>query len=89
MEKYTADSLTIALPKGKLFSLSSHLFEKIGITAVYMSEKSRKLVISNDELKVQFIISKTSDVPTYVRMYSWNPGRMSMSCWTSVLESAA
>jgi ATP phosphoribosyltransferase len=31
-----------------------------------MSEKSRKLVISNDELKVQFIISKTSDVPTYV-----------------------
>ena len=66
MEKYTSDYLTIALPKGKLFSLSSHLFEKIGITAVHMSEKSRKLVISNDELKVQFIISKTSDVPTYV-----------------------
>ena len=66
MEKYTADYLTIALPKGKLFSLYSHLFEKIGITAVHMSEKSRKLVISNDELKVQFIISKTSDVPTYV-----------------------
>lgn len=66
MEKYTADYLMIALPKGKLFSLSSHLFEKIGITAVHMSEKSRKLVISNDELKVQFIISKTSDVPTYV-----------------------
>ena len=56
MEKYTSDYLTIALPKGKLFSLSSHLFEKIGITAVHMSEKSRKLVISNDELKVQFII---------------------------------
>lgn len=66
MEKYTADYLTIALPKGKLFSLSAHLFEKIGITADHMSEKSRKLVISNDELKVQFIISKTSDVPTYV-----------------------
>ncbi|MEQ2868265.1 ATP phosphoribosyltransferase [Selenomonas noxia] len=66
MEKYTSDYLTIALPKGKLFSLSLHLFEKIGITAVHMSEKSRKLVISNDELKVQFIISKTSDVPTYV-----------------------
>ncbi|WP_315443404.1 ATP phosphoribosyltransferase [uncultured Selenomonas sp.] len=66
MEKYTADYLTIALPKGKLFSLSAHLFEKIGITADHMSEKSRKLLISNDELKVQFIISKTSDVPTYV-----------------------
>ena len=66
MEKYTADYLTIALPKGKLFSLSARLFKKIGITADHMSEKSRKLVISNDELKVQFIISKTSDVPTYV-----------------------
>ena len=66
MEKYTADYLTIALPKGKLFSLSAHLFEKIGLTADHMNEKSRKLVISNDELKVQFIISKTSDVPTYV-----------------------
>ena len=66
MEKYTADYLTIALPKGKLFSLSAHLFEKIGITADHMSEKSRKLVLSNDELKVQFNISKTSDVPTYV-----------------------
>ena len=66
MEKYAADYLTIALPKGKLFSLSAHLFEKIGIAADYLSEKSRKLVISNDELKVQFIITKTSDVPTYV-----------------------
>ena len=66
MEKYTADYLTIALPKGKLFSLSARLFEEIGITAEHMSEKSRKLVISNHDLKVQFIITKTSDVPTYV-----------------------
>ena len=66
MEKYAADYLTIALPKGKLFSLSAHLFQKIGITADNLSEKSRKLVISNDAYKVQFIITKTSDVPTYV-----------------------
>ena len=66
MEKYAADHLTIALPKGKLFSLSAHLFQKIGITADNLSEKSRKLVISNDAHKVQFIITKTSDVPTYV-----------------------
>ena len=66
MEKYAADYLTIALPKGKLFSLSAHLFKKIGITADNLSEKSRKLVISNDAHKVQFIITKTSDVPTYV-----------------------
>mgnify|MGYP000941856458 CR=1 FL=1 len=66
MEKYTSDYLTIALPKGKLFSPSVRLFEKIGIVTEYMSEKSRKLVILNNDLKIQFIITKTSDVPTYV-----------------------
>jgi len=66
MAKYVDDYLTIALPKGKLFSLSANLFEKVGVTAEYLSEKSRKLIISNDECKVRFIITKTSDVPTYV-----------------------
>lgn len=66
MAKYVDDYLTIALPKGKLFSLSANLFEKVGITAGHLSEKSRKLIISNDECKVRFIITKTSDVPTYV-----------------------
>lgn len=62
MEEY----LTIALPKGKLFSLSQDLLEKVGYTAEGLSEKSRKLVISNDKDKIRFIITKTADVPTYV-----------------------
>ena len=66
MAKYVDDYLTIALPKGKLFSLSANLFEKVGVTAEHLSEKSRKLIIANDECKVRFIITKTSDVPTYV-----------------------
>ena len=66
MAKYVDDYLTIALPKGKLFSLSANLFEKVSVTAEHLSEKSRKLIISNDECKVRFIITKTSDVPTYV-----------------------
>lgn len=66
MAKYVDDYLTIALPKGKLFSLSANLFEQVGVTAEHLSEKSRKLIISNDEYKVRFIITKTSDVPTYV-----------------------
>ncbi|EHG21802.1 ATP phosphoribosyltransferase [Selenomonas infelix ATCC 43532] len=66
MAKYVDDYLTIALPKGKLFSLSANLFERVGVTAEHLSEKSRKLIISNDECKVRFIITKTSDVPTYV-----------------------
>ena len=58
--------LTFAFPKGKLFKLSRDLFEKIGFTAEGLEEKSRKLVISNEEKKIRFIIVKTSDVPTYV-----------------------
>ncbi|MBQ3854342.1 MAG: ATP phosphoribosyltransferase [Anaerovibrio sp.] len=58
--------LTIALPKGKLFGLSADLLGKIGYTAEDLSEKSRKLVITNEEKKIKFIISKTADVPTYV-----------------------
>ncbi|WP_302047741.1 ATP phosphoribosyltransferase [Megamonas funiformis] len=58
--------LTIALPKGKLFYLAKDLFAKVGFVADNLEEKSRKLVITNEELKVKFIIAKTADVPTYV-----------------------
>ncbi len=58
--------LTVALPKGKLFSPSAELLEKAGLSAEGLSESSRKLVITNDKAKVKFIISKTADVPTYV-----------------------
>ena len=58
--------LTIALPKGKLFYLAKDLFAKVGFVAVNLEEKSRKLVITNEELKLKFIIAKTADVPTYV-----------------------
>ena len=58
--------LTIALPKGKLFSLSSDLLAKIGYTAEGLTEKSRKLILVNEKDKIKFIITKTADVPTYV-----------------------
>ena len=58
--------LTIALPKGKLFRLSSELLAKVGYEAEGLTEKSRRLVISNEEKKIRFIITKTADVPTYV-----------------------
>lgn len=60
------DYLTIALPKGKLFSLSVKLLVRVGYTAEDLSDKSRKLIITNEEKKIRFIVSKTSDVPTYV-----------------------
>lgn len=58
--------LTIALPKGKLFTPSAEILAKIGYSAEGLSEKSRKLVIANEEKKIRFIITKTADLPTYV-----------------------
>lgn len=58
--------LTIALPKGKLFTPSAEILAKIGYTAEGLSEKSRKLVITNEEKKIKFIITKTTDLPTYI-----------------------
>lgn len=66
MAKEDMQYLTIALPKGKLFYLAKDLFAKVGFTAENLEEKSRKLVIVNEELKLKFIIAKTADVPTYV-----------------------
>jgi len=60
------DFLTIALPKGKLFGLSTELFGKVGIGAEGLHEKSRKLIITNEAARLKFIITKTADVPTYV-----------------------
>lgn len=60
------DFITVALPKGKLFGLSAELLKKVGWTADNLHEKSRKLIITNDDLRLKFIITKTADVPTYV-----------------------
>ena len=58
--------ITIALPKGKLFGLSTELLKKVGWTAEGLHEKSRKLIITNETARLKFIITKTADVPTYV-----------------------
>ncbi|MCH3951243.1 MAG: ATP phosphoribosyltransferase [Acidaminococcus sp.] len=60
------DYLTIALPKGKLFDKSVQILAKVGVSADNVVEDSRKLVITNEDTKVRFIIVKTMDLPTYV-----------------------
>ena len=41
--------------------------ERIGITCEEMKDKdSRKLIFTNEELKLNFFLAKASDVPTYV-----------------------
>lgn len=58
--------ITIALPKGKLFNKAVRMLAQVGYSADNVVEDSRKLVITNEETKVRFIIAKTVDVPTYV-----------------------
>lgn len=58
--------LTFALAKGRLAEKSMELLESIGFRCDEMKEKSRKLIFTNEELKLKFFLSKATDVPTYV-----------------------
>ena len=58
---------TCALGKGRLASKTLELFEQIGITCEEMKDKnSRKLIFTNEKLKLRFFLAKGPDVPTYV-----------------------
>ena len=58
--------LTIALAKGRLGKIFD-IFEHMGIDCAEMRDKeTRKLIFTNEEYKLKFILSKASDVPTYV-----------------------
>ena len=61
-----SDWITFALPKGRILEDSMELFAQIGITCPEMSEKSRKLVFENPDLKLRFMAVRATDVPTYV-----------------------
>lgn len=60
------DYLTFALAKGRLAEKSMELLEELGITCDEMKENSRKLIFTNEDIKVKFFLAKASDVPTYV-----------------------
>lgn len=59
--------LTFALGKGRLAKQTLSLFESIGITCEEMKDPdTRKLIFTNEELKLKFFLAKGPDVPTYV-----------------------
>ena len=62
MNKY----LTIALSKGRLAELSIDLLENAGVSCNVLKDKSRKLILIDEENKVKFFLAKPADVPTYV-----------------------
>lgn len=58
--------LTVALAKGRLAEIAMDMFSSIGINCDEMKEKTRKLIFTDEEHKMKFILVKASDVPTYV-----------------------
>jgi ATP phosphoribosyltransferase len=58
--------LTVALAKGRLAELAMDIFSQIGMDCSEMKEKTRKLIFTNEEARMKFILVKASDVPTYV-----------------------
>ncbi len=59
--------ITIALAKGRLAKKALEILETIGITCEEMKDpNSRKLIFTNEELKMRFFLAKANDVPTYV-----------------------
>ncbi|MDD5936712.1 MAG: ATP phosphoribosyltransferase [Clostridiales bacterium] len=59
--------ITIALAKGRLAKKALEILETIGITCDEMKDPdSRKLIFTNEELKIKFFLAKATDVPTYV-----------------------
>ena len=59
--------LTFALTKGRLANKTLKLLNQVGISCKEMEDPdTRKLIFTNEELKLKFFLSKGPDVPTYV-----------------------
>ena len=64
--KTIQESLTIALPKGRVMKEAVSLFKKIGIQVKGILDDSRKLIFEDKKSNVKFMVVRVQDVPTYV-----------------------
>jgi ATP phosphoribosyltransferase len=60
------NKLTIAMPKGRIFEEAVDLLRKAGLAIPPEFEDSRRLIIPVEEIGINFILAKPTDVPTYV-----------------------
>ncbi len=60
------DTLTIALPKGRIQNEATELFKRAGIDTCVNTGDDRRLIFENKEEKLRFMIVRGQDVPTYV-----------------------
>jgi len=58
--------ITIALSKGRLAEQAIDLLEAAGYDCTAAKEKSRRLILEDEEAGLRFIMAKPADVPTYV-----------------------
>jgi ATP phosphoribosyltransferase len=63
----SADRLTLALSKGRIFEETVPLLRAAGIEVTEDPETSRKLILETNDPQVRVIIIRASDVPTYVQ----------------------
>ncbi|MDR9851995.1 ATP phosphoribosyltransferase [Paenibacillus sp. VCA1] len=61
-----AETLKVAMPKGRIYKKAAELFRKAGLPIEAEVDETRKLVIDLPELGMEFILAKPVDVPTYV-----------------------
>ena len=61
------EKITIALSKGRIFDETLPLLAAAGIVPTENPEQSRKLIIPTNIDKIQVIIVRATDVPTYVQ----------------------
>jgi ATP phosphoribosyltransferase len=58
--------LTIAMPKGRLFSSVVDLLKTAGYLKSDLADDSRRLILRDADSGLSFILAKPTDVPTYV-----------------------
>ncbi len=60
------ESITLAMPKGRILEDAIDLLTKAGIECPDLSEIGRKLIFETDDHALRIILAKPTDVPTYV-----------------------
>lgn len=58
--------LTIAVPKGRPLLHLADLLDRAGLSGRTLREESRRLLLEDTDAGLNFILSKPTDVPTYV-----------------------
>jgi len=61
-----ADTLTIALSKGRIFKETLPLLAHAGIEAIDDPETSRKLILDTNQPDIKLVVIRATDVPTFV-----------------------